>query len=261
MLVCNKLKEKLNKGEAVLGTWNTLSSPLVTEVLAQSGLDFQIIDLEHGPFAIDKVYLHVSACENSQCTPLVRIPSNSDWMALQALDQGAHGVVVPHIDTVDDAKTLVDATKYHPQGNRGFTPFSKAGGFTNVNVDKYVGRAIDETINIVIIESKEGLDNLEEILKVDAIDIVYFGAYDLSQALGHPGNTKHPEVVQAIQQGVNLVNGADKYAGGFVPQSKNEIQELLDMGMKFITYEVDSSIIHKHVDDVSSWFFPSSIFQ
>ena len=254
MLVCNKLKEKLKKGEAVLGTWNTLSSPLVTEVLAQSGLDFQIIDLEHGPFAIDKVYLHVSACENSQCTPLVRIPSNSDWMALQALDQGAHGVVVPHIDTVDDANIFVDATKYHPQGNRGFTPFSKAGGFTNVNVDKYVGRAIDETINIVIIESKEGLDNLEEILKVGAIDIVYFGAYDLSQALGHPGNTKHPEVVQAIQQGVNLVNGADKYAGGFVPQSKNEIQELLDMGMKFITYEVDSSIIHKHVDDVSSWF-------
>jgi len=254
MLVCNKLKEKLKKGEAVLGTWNTLSSPLVTEVLAQSGLDFQIIDLEHGPFAMDKVYLHVSACENSQCTPLVRIPSNSDWMALQALDQGAHGVVVPHIDTVDDANIFVDATKYHPQGNRGFTPFSKAGGFTNVNVDKYVGRAIDETINIVIIESKEGLDNLEEILKVGAIDIVYFGAYDLSQALGHPGNTKHPEVVQAIQQGVNLVNGADKYAGGFVPQSKNEIQELLDMGMKFITYEVDSSIIHKHVDDVSSWF-------
>jgi 4-hydroxy-2-oxoheptanedioate aldolase len=86
-------------------------------------------------------------------------------MALQALDQGAHGVVVPHIDTVDDANIFVDATKYHPQGNRGFTPFSKAGGFTNVNVDKYVGRAIDETINIVIIESKEGLDNLEEILK------------------------------------------------------------------------------------------------
>ena len=254
MLVCNKLKEKLKKGEAVLGTWNTLSSPLVTEVLAQSGLDFQIIDLEHGPFAMDKVYLHVSACENSQCTPLVRIPSNSDWMALQALDQGAHGVVVPHINSVDDAKTFVDATKYHPQGNRGFTPFSKAGGFTNVNVDKYVGRAIDETINIVIIESKEGLDNLEEILKVNAIDIIYFGAYDLSQALGHPGNTKHPEVVHAIQQGVDLVNGADKYAGGFVPQSKDGIQELLDMGMKFITYEVDSSIIYKQVKGTSNWF-------
>jgi len=254
MLVHNKLKEKLNKGEAVLGTWNTLSSSLVTEVLAQSGLDFQIIDLEHGPFAMDKVHLHVSACENSQCTPLVRIPSNSDWMALQALDQGAHGVVAPHIDSVDDAKALVNAVKYHPQGSRGFTPFSKAGGFTNTNVDEYVGRAINEILNIVIVESKEGLNNLEEILKVDAIDIIYFGAYDLSQALGHPGNTKHPDVVQAIQQGVDMVNSAGKYAGGFVPQNKDEIQELLDMGMKFITYEVDSSIIHKHVDGISSWF-------
>jgi len=254
MLVRNKLKEKLNKGKAVLGTWNTLSSPLVTEVLAQSGLDFQIIDLEHGPFAMDKIHLHVSACENSQCTPLVRIPSNSDWMALQALDQGAHGVVVPHIDSVDDARTFVDAAKYYPRGNRGFTPFSKAGGFTNTNVDEYISRAIDETINIVIIESKKGLDNLEEILKMDAIDIIYIGAYDLSQALGHPGNTKHPEVVRAIQQGVSLVNDAGKYAGGFVPQSKDEIQELLDIGMKFITYEVDSSLIHKHVNDISSWF-------
>ena len=86
------------------------------------------------------------------------------------------------------------------------------------------------------------------------IDIIYFGAYDLSQALGHPGNTKHPEVVHAIQQGVDLVNGADKYAGGFVPQSKDGIQELLDMGMKFITYEVDSSIIYKQVKGTSNWF-------
>jgi 4-hydroxy-2-oxoheptanedioate aldolase len=254
MLTRNKLKEKLNKGEAVLGTWNTLSSPLVTEVLAQSGLDFQIIDLEHGPFAMDKVHLHVSACENSQCTPLVRIPSNSDWMALQVLDQGAHGVVVPHIDSVDDAKNFVNATKYYPRGNRGFTPFSKAGGFKNTNVNEYVSRAIEQTINIVIIESKEGLDILEEILKVSEIDIIYFGAYDLSQALGHPGNIKHPEVIQAIQEGVDLVNGANKYAGGFVPQNKDEVQELLDMGMKFITYEVDSSIIYRHVNDVSSWF-------
>ena len=175
-------------------------------------------------------------------------------MALQALDQGAHGVVVPHIDSVDDAKALVTADKYHPQGSRGFTPFSKAGGFTNTNVDKYVGRAINEILNIVIVESKEGLNNLEEILKVDAIDIIYFGAYDLSQALGHPGNTKHPDVVQAIQQGVDMVNSAGKYAGGFVPQNKDEIQELLDIGMKFITYEVDSAIIHKHVNGISSWF-------
>jgi len=254
MLVRNKLKEKINKGEAVIGTWNTLSSPLVTEVLAQSGLDFQIIDLEHGPFAMDQVHLHVSSCEGSQCTPLVRIPENSDWMALQVLDQGAYGVVVPHIESLDDAKALAEATKYYPKGSRGFTPFSKAGGYSDDSISEYVDKAIYETLNIVIIESKKGLENLEEILKVDAIDVVYFGAYDLSQALGFPGDMQHPSLIQEIQQGIDLVNNADKYAGGFVPKNKEDVQKMLNMGMKFITYEVDSSLIHKSFNSISSWF-------
>jgi 4-hydroxy-2-oxoheptanedioate aldolase len=255
MLGTNKLKEKLSKGNPVLGTWNTLASPLVTEVFAQTGLDFQIIDLEHGPFIIDQVHLHVSACENSpNCTPLVRIPDNNEWMALQALDQGAHGVVVPHIDSVDSAQRLVDATKYYPEGNRGFTPFSKAGGFTNQDIPSYVNRAVNESMNIIIIESSAGLENLDQILLVDNIDIIYFGAYDLSQALGYPGKVNHPEVIKAIQEGVEKVNRVGKYAGGFVPQSKDDIKWLLDMGMKFITYEVDSSILHTHTLNVVDWF-------
>ena len=170
------------------------------------------------------------------------------------LDQGAHGIVVPHIDSVDSAKRLVDATKYYPEGNRGFTPFSKAGGFTNQNVSLYVKRAVSEPINIVIIESRIGLENLDQILLVDNIDIIYFGAYDLSQALGYPGEVNHPEVIKAIQKGVEKVNRAGKYAGGFVPQSKDDIKWLLDMGMKFITYEVDSSILHTHTQNVVDWF-------
>ncbi len=255
MLNYNKLKEKLDSGRPVLGIWNTLASPLATEAFARSGLDFQIIDLEHGPFIIDQIHLHVSACEISEnCTPLVRIPNNSDWMALQALDQGAKGVVVPHIDSKKSADFLVNVTKYHPKGNRGFTPFSKAAGFTSVNIDSYIKKAINETINIVIIESKEGLDSLEEIVLVDNIDIIYFGAYDLSQALGCPGDIKNQKVIEAIQQGVDLVNKRGKYAGGFVPQSKDDIRLLIYMGMKFISYEVDSSIIYTHAQSMSNWF-------
>ena len=255
MLNSNQLKEKLKSGKPVLGTWNTLASPLVTEVLAQSGLDFQIIDLEHGPFIIDQIHLHVSACEASKsCTPLVRIPDNSDWMALQVLDQGAKGVVVPHINSKESAQFFVSTTKYYPSGSRGFTPFSKAGGFTNTNVDSYVQKAIKETLNIIIIESQEGLNSLEDILTVDDIDVVYFGAYDLSQALGCPGDIKNPKVINTIKQGVDLVNKSGKYAGGFVPQSKEDVKWLLDMGMKFITYEVDSSIMHTHVQGISNWF-------
>ncbi len=255
MLKNNKLKEKLNKGGPVIGTWNTLASPLVTEVFAQAGLDFQIIDLEHGPFILDQVHLHVSACENSNdCTPLVRVPDNEEWMLLQALDQGAHGIVVPHVDSVESAQCFANMSKYYPAGHRGFTPFSKAGGFNNINTSSYVERAINETLNVVIIESKDGLDNLEQIISVDNIDVVYFGAYDLSQALGHPGEVNHPDVVKAIQQGTEKVNRVGKYAGGFVPQSEDDIKLLLDMGMKFITYEVDSSIIHSHTRNIVEWF-------
>lgn len=203
MLNNNKLKAKLQDGKPVLGTWNTLGSPLVTEVFAQSGLDFQIIDLEHGPFILDQIHLHVSACENSAtCTPLVRVPSNEDWMILQALDQGAHGLVVPHVQNHQSAEMLVNSVKYHPSGARGFTPFSKAGGFNNRDTAGYVKCANEATLSVIIIESQEGLGRLDEIIDVDGIDVVYFGAYDLSQALGYPGEVRHPAVIDSIQRGL-----------------------------------------------------------
>ena len=255
MLKKNILKSKLLQGKPVIGTWNTLASPLVTEIFGQAGFDFQIIDLEHGPFVLDEIHLHVSACENSgECAPIVRVPSNEDWMVLQALDQGAHGIVVPHISSRDSAQKLVSIAKYHPEGERGFTPFSKAGGFNNKDVSRHVATSNAESLVIVIIESSEGLTNLEEILDTPGVDIVYFGAYDLSQALGYPGDVRHPEVVKAIKSGVELVSSKGRWAGGFVPQSKDDIKWLLDMGMKLITYEVDSSILHSHVSAITEWF-------
>ena len=255
MLNSNNLKKKLLSGSPVLGTWNTLASPLVTEVLALSGLDFQIIDLEHGPFTLDNIHLHVSACEiSSNCSPIVRIPANSDWMALQALDQGAHGLVVPHIENKRDSKKLIQSIKYHPLGKRGFTPFSKAGGFSNKNISNYVNYANESLLTVAIVESKEGLEKLDEISEIDGIDVVYFGAYDISQSLGYPGEVKHPEVVKSIQKGVEIILKQGKFAGGFVPQSKDDIKWILDMGMRFITYEVDSSIIQTHLGGVTDWF-------
>jgi 4-hydroxy-2-oxoheptanedioate aldolase len=255
MLTNTPVRKKLALGQPVIGTWNTLAAPLVTEVLAHAGLDFQIIDLEHGPFVLDQVHLHVSACEGAAgCSPLIRIPANEAWMAIQALDQGAHGIVVPHIDNAQAALSFTEAVKYHPQGMRGFTPFSKAGGFSNLRTAEYVGTANRETLAVVIIESLEGLSNAEEIAAQDGIDVVYFGAYDLSQALGHPGEPRHPDVVAAIRQGADQVKQYGKCAGGFVPQSRDDIKWLLDLGLYFITYDVDSSILFHHVRNLRDWF-------
>ncbi len=251
----HRLRNRIHAGIPVLGTWNTMAAPLATEAMARGGFDFQVVDLEHGPFVLDRVHEHVSACEASTaCAPLVRVPANADWMVLQALDQGAHGVVVPHVPDVGAARELASSLRYHPEGGRGFTPFSKAGGFTNRDVAGHVERSNSGVVGVAIVESSEGLESAGEIAAVDGIDVVYFGAYDLSQDLGHPGQPMHPAVVEAIADGVQRVRAAGGCAGGFVPQDREGIAWLLEMGMGFITYEVDASILHHHVADVSDWF-------
>ena len=255
MLEQTPIRTKMAAGLPVIGTWNTLASPLLTEVMARAGYDFQIIDLEHGPFVLGSVHEFVSACEGTtQCSPLVRIPVNEEWMALQALDQGAHGVVVPHIQDQASAARLARAIKYHPEGKRGFTPFSKAGGFTNRSTATHVASANREGVGIAIVESLAGLEQVEEIAAQDGIDIVYFGAYDLSQDLGYPGDVRNPAVVSAIRAAADIVSRCGKYAGGFVPQSTDDVKWLLDMGMRFITYDVDCSTVFRSVSMVTEWF-------
>jgi 4-hydroxy-2-oxoheptanedioate aldolase len=255
MLEQTPIRMKIAAGLPVIGTWNTLASPLLTEVMAKAGYDFQIIDLEHGPFVLDSVHQFVSACEGTtQCSPLVRIPANEEWMMLQAMDQGAHGVVVPHIQDQASAAKQARALKYHPEGKRGFTPFSKGGSFTNRSVASYIATANREGVGVAIVESCAGLERIEEIATQDGIDVVYFGAYDLSQDLGFPGDVRNPAVVAAIRTGLEIVSRKGKYAGGFVPQSPDDVKWLLDMGMRFITYDVDCSIVFRSVSAVTEWF-------
>jgi len=250
----NFLKEKIKSGQSIIGTWNTLASPLFTEVLARSGFDFLIIDFEHGPFDISKVYQYVNACERYRCSPIIRIPHNSDWMSLQALDQGAHCIMVPGMNKKEDVSNFVSSIKFYPKGNRGFTPFSKAGLFSNRNNHKYPTKANDYTLTSIIIESLEGINNLDDMLTIEDLDIIYFGAYDLSQDLGVPGDVHNDKVLSTIKKAVNKVISADKIAGAFVPQTKDEVNALLKIGIKFITYNVDCDMVYRSANNVVEWF-------
>ena len=250
----NYLKSKIKNQKPVIGTWNTIGSPLVTEILASAGFEFLIIDFEHGPFDIGNVHQYVNACERYDCSPIVRVPSNSNWISLQALDQGAHGIMVPGVKSKKEALSFVSSAKYYPKGTRGFTPFSKAGGFTNNNINMYTEKANAFTVTGIIIESMDGINKLDEILEVEDLDIIYFGAYDLSQDLGVPGEVRNNKVVSVIESAVSKVITVGKCAGGFVPQSKDGVKWLLDMGIKFITYNVDSNILYSSVNDIVEWF-------
>ena len=250
----NYLKSKIKNQKPIIGTWNTIGSPLVTEILASAGFEFLIIDFEHGPFDISNVYQYVNACERYDCSPIVRVPSNSNWISLQALDQGAHGIMVPGVESKKEALSFVSSAKYYPKGTRGFTPFTKAGGFTNINSKMYTEKANAFTVTGIIIESMNGINQLDEILDVEDLDIIYFGAYDLSQDLGVPGEVRNNKVVSVIESAVSKTVSVGKCAGGFVPQSKDDVKWLLDMGIKFITYNVDTDILYRSINDVVEWF-------
>ena len=246
----NFVKEKIADGTPVFGTWNTLASPLVSEVMANAGFDFLIIDLEHGPFVLSEIHKYVNSCESYSCSPIVRIPEKQGWMIQQALDQGAHGIILPGIRTAEDVGDFVKAVKFKPLGNRGFTPFTKSGGFTNIRAMSYPQQANDMTLVGIIIESIEALQNLDSILGIEELDLVYFGAYDLSLSLNSPGDVFSKELVEIISSGISKTIKAGKCAGGFVPQSIGKTKFVLDLGIRFITYNVDSAILYHAIDDV-----------
>lgn len=249
------VKQKLLEGKPVLGTWNTLNSPRITEILSCAGLDFQIIDFEHGPLDFNNLHNQILSCTSTNsCSPLVRIPSNVDWMALQSLDQGAHGVVIPHVDDVDDVCKFSSFTKYPPLGVRGFSPYTSSWNYDNSNSSSRIVSFNQNILRVGIVESLAGLQAIDKFLELDLLDVYYFGAYDLSLALGKPGDPYDSSVMSHIRKCIDLVNSANRYAGGFVPQSFIEVERLLDMGIKFVTYNVDSSILYSNVSSLVDRF-------
>lgn len=254
MITRNYMKEKLEQGHPVLGTWNTLGSTRVTEVLAQAKLDFMLMDFEHGPVCPDTLVNHVNAAESANCSPWVRLPEPIEWMAQQSLDSGCHGLLIAHTDTLETAKKAIQISKYPPRGNRGYSPFSKAGGFTNKNRKHYSQQANAFNMLGLIVESITGIENLPTLLTLPEIDVIYFGAFDLSQSLGDPGNMKNPKLRQTIKDAAQLVLRAGKVPGGFVAQSWDDIRDQTEMGLRFMTYDVDASILYRSTREITDRF-------
>ena len=246
----NILKKKLKKGEVVLGTWSIMPSASTLNVIASSGLDFVIIDMEHGPMNFETVEQMVVVSESENCTPLVRVAARDEKLILKALDIGAHGVVVPHISQVKDAKESISFIKYSPEGIRGFSPFTWAGGYSLDNVAEHAQRENKETLSILMIEGMNGIKNLDRIIETPGIDVVYVGAYDLSQSLGLPGQVDHPRVREELAGCIKKIRARGIASGGYVAKNAEDIRWMCDMGMQFITYLVDTTVLYHAFNDI-----------
>jgi len=191
MQAANHLQKALRAGSGqTFGAWQMLPGTNHSRTIARCGFDWVCVDCEHGNIADPQMHDSVAAIAACGVSPIVRIPANEGWMVKRALDSGAHGIVVPLLYTADDAKKLVQTAKFPPVGQRGYgSPFAM-GSFgapgEHPSGLEYLQQANDTLITIVQIETKEAFENVDAIAKVDGIDVLLIGPYDLGNNLGHP---------------------------------------------------------------------------
>jgi 2-keto-3-deoxy-L-rhamnonate aldolase RhmA len=234
--VKNLLKEKLKKGQVVIGTFIGLGHPDVTERLSQLGFDFLLLDGEHAPLGLETMQIMMQAMNGSNCTPLVRPQWNDMVIIKRVLDIGAHGVVVPWVNTKEEAEYAVRACKYPPEGLRGLGP-RRAALFD----PDYLKTANDEILVVVQIETREAVSNIDDILSVKGIDACYIGPYDLSLSFGccppQLGNSQfelaNPQYMDAFDKVVAAAKKWGKPAGMWT--SAETIQWAIEKGFMLNT--------------------------
>ncbi len=223
MITKNKMKAKLEAGEAVFGCFIPFPVPAVVESLAGIGLDYAFFDLEHNLMSGEMIQQMIMASELADLTPLVRVPSKNIEAILPLLEQGAMGIILPHTQTKTEAETVVELVKYGPEGKRGMWSVSRAAGFGAIPLSQYVVEANKETTVVCIIEDAEGYKNLPDILTVKGVDIIILGHEDLAQSLGHTNQYEQPAVKEAIDNIISWSHAAGKFVGiGSEPRSREE---------------------------------------
>ena len=236
-----RLKKKLADGETVIGTCATVAAPALVDILGQASVDFCMIDTEHGSLDPETVAHLVMVADGAGVAPIVRVGDNDERLILRALDVGATGVQVPQINTVDDARRVIRAAKYAPLGERGLSTFTRAGNYFKDGSPDHTVRQNEETVVIVHIEGKEGLENLEEILAVDGIDVYFLGPYDISQSLGVPGEVRSAPVEQALSAATQKARAAGKAVGSFA-KDPEMARWMMGLGVQYMLYGVDTTL-------------------
>ena len=235
----NKLKKALRDNEQTYGSWITLANPLIPEIMAEAGFDWLCIDMEHSSIELSDVLNLILSIENNNMVPLVRVGENNSNLIKRVMDAGSCGVIVPNINSHDDAKAAVDAVRYYPNGTRGVGLY-RAQGFGNKFLE-YIDWLENQSIVIAQIEHIEAVRNIDEIFTTPGIDAFIVGPYDLSGSLGKPGKFEDKEVQQAI----NIILEAGEKHGitaGFHSVSSDPSEALLykKKGFKLLGFSLDS---------------------
>jgi len=213
----NPAKHALKEGRKLLGAWVQTASPFAAEIFAKAGVDILMIDMEHGPNDILSLLDQLRAIGRFDSVPLVRAPWNDMVTIKRILDAGAYGVLIPYVNTPEDARAAVSYCKYPTEGVRGVAPSPRAPGW-NMNAANYMTHANEEVLVMTAVETMEAVDNIDELVKVEGLDGIFIGPMDLATSMGHFCDPSHSEVQAAIKKVEDAVIGSGKFlasvAGG-----------------------------------------------
>jgi 4-hydroxy-2-oxoheptanedioate aldolase len=240
-LPVNTFKQALLEGRSQIGLWLGLADPYAAELLATTGFDWLLIDAEHAPNDVRQVLAQLQAIAPYPVHPVVRPVQGDVALIKQYLDVGAQTLLIPMIDTAEQAAQMVAATRYPPRGIRGVgSALARASRWNQV--EDYLQQAEQEICVLVQVETLKALENLPDILQVEGVDGVFFGPSDLSASMGHIGNPGAPAVQQALADGIAMVRQAGK-AGGILSADLTLARDYLDQGALFVAVGVDTSLL------------------
>ncbi|MFH0964013.1 MAG: aldolase/citrate lyase family protein [Planctomycetota bacterium] len=242
MQFTNPLKEKLKRNEFNFGGWIQIGHPSIAEMMADAGFEWLCIDTEHGAIDLETCVGMMQAMRGTACVPLVRLPMNNPLWIRRVLDAGAAGIIVPLVNSAEEAALAVQYAKYPPMGIRGIG-IARAHGYGPAFRD-YVEQANDYTIVIAQIEHIRAVENIEAILDTEGIDGVFVGPYDLTGSMGLLGQLSHPKVVEALEHVVAVCRTRNKPAGTHVVAvDPDEIPLRRKQGFTMIALSLDGLML------------------
>lgn len=230
----NPVKAALKAGKAQVGTWLSLGDVFASRVMARTGFPWLTVDLEHSPIDWSAMANVVGAIADAGCTPIVRVPRGDHDLIKRSLDAGAHGIVVPMVNTVEEAKIAIAAAKYPPQGNRSVGGSLHALNY-GASAGDYFKYANDEILVILQTESPEGVDNAEAIYSLPGVDAIFVGPNDLQAQMRTPdGKDPSPEAFEAMLQRVLAAGKKTGTPVGLHTQTTQQVEQRIAEGWQFI---------------------------
>lgn len=245
------LRAALHADRPVFGSWIQFGHTGVAEVMARAGFDWLAVDLEHSAIDVATAAALIQVIDLAGCVPLVRLSANDPTEAKRVMDAGAWGVIVPSVCSATEAQQAVEAVKYPPEGRRG-VGLGRAHAYGARFVEA-VEECREGSVIIPMIEQKEGVERVDEIVNVDGVDAVFIGPYDLSASYGVPGELSHPRVVEAMRRVVTAARARGKAAGIHVVHPPvAQVTERLDEGFRFIAYGGDMLFLTPAANDAGA---------